>query len=112
MEEDFEEYYSSYEDPLAEIKAAAFEYLLLNPGSDFGDWQQGLIQQYPSEVVDALGNNPFEVYAALTDLWEADYTDPRTGIEQSIKDWALAFATEQSVDLYYRLVEVLPSDEE
>lgn len=113
MEEDFEEYYSPYsKDPLAEIKAAAFEYLLLNPGSDFGDWQDGMLEQYPDDVVDALGNNPPEVFAAFADLWEADYTDPRTGIEQSIKNWALAFATEQSVDLYYRLAEVLSSDEE
>lgn len=65
----------------AELKAAAFEYLLLNPGSEFGDWKQGLISDYPTEVVDALGNNPEEVYADLADLWESDYADPKTGIE-------------------------------
>jgi hypothetical protein len=53
-----------------ELKAAAFEFLLLNPGSEFGDWQQGLIEQYPTEVVDTLGSNPEEVYAELADLWE------------------------------------------
>lgn len=44
----------------AELQDAAFEYLLLNPGSEFGDWKQGLISDYPTEVVDALGNNPEE----------------------------------------------------
>lgn len=89
-----------------ELKAAAFEYLLLNPGSEFGDWQQGMIEQYPTEVVDALGSNPDEVYAGLADLWEADYTDQKTCMEQKFSEWAQAFATEKSVDVYYRLVEV------
>ena len=93
-------------DPLMdELKAAAFEYLLLNPGSEFGDWQQGLIEQYPTEVVDALGSNPDEVYADLADLWESEYTDPKTGIWKDIHEWAECFATEQSVDIYYRLVD-------
>lgn len=88
-----------------ELKDAAFEYLLLNPGSEFGDWQQGLIEDYPTEVVDALGNDPADVYSSLADLWEDDYEDTKTGIEQSFSDWALTFATEQSVDIYYKLVE-------
>lgn len=91
----------------AELQEAAFEYLLTNPGSEFGDWQQGLINEYPNEVVDALGNNPFEVYSDLADLWETEYTDPKTGIWKDFKDWALAFATEQAVDLYYELVEAI-----
>lgn len=93
-------------DPLMdELKAAAFEYLLLNPGSDFGDWQQGLIEQYPAEVVDALGNNPDEVFAELSDLWESDYTDPKTGIEQKFSEWAMSFANEHAVGIYYFLVD-------
>lgn len=93
-------------DPLMdELRDAAFEYLLLNPGSEFGDWQQGLIEDYPTEVVDALGNDPADVYSSLADLWEDDYEDTKTGIEQRFSDWALAFATEQSVNIYYELVE-------
>lgn len=93
-------------DPLMdELKDAAFEYLLLNPGSEFGDWQQGLIEDYPTEVVDALGNDPEDVYSSLADLWEKDYEDTKTGLEQRLCDWALAFATEQSVDIYCKLVE-------
>lgn len=90
-----------------ELKEAAFEYLLLNPGSDFGEWRQGLIQDYPTEVVDALGNNPMEVYADLAELWNSEYTDPQTGIWKDFKNWALAFANDESVDIYYRLVEAL-----
>ena len=80
-----------------ELKAAAFEYLLLNPGSEFGDWQQGMIEQYPTEVVDALGSNPEEVFADLADLWGSDYTDPKTGMEQKLSEWAMSFANEYSV---------------
>jgi hypothetical protein len=91
---------------MEELKAAAFEFLRLNPGSEFGDFQQGLIDDYPAEVVDALGNNPNEVFADISDLWESDYLDPATGLEKSFEDWALCFCTEQSVDLYYDLAEV------
>ena len=99
-------------DPLRDqLKDSAFEYLLLNPGSEFGDWQQGLIENYPTEVVDALGNDPADVYSSLADLWEDDYEDPKTGIEQRLCDWALAFATEQSVDIYYKLVEAYSRQE-
>lgn len=88
-----------------ELKEAAFEYLLLNPGSEFGDWQQSLISDYPTEVVDALGTDPEEVYAALADLWESDYCDPKTGIEQKFSEWAMSFANEYAVGIYYFLVD-------
>lgn len=88
-----------------ELKDAAFEYLLLNPGSEFGDWEQGLISDYPTEVVDALGDNPHEVFADLADLWESDYCDPKTDIEQSFAEWAMSFATENAVGIYYYLVD-------
>lgn len=92
-------------DFLQELKEAAFEYLLLNPGSEFGDWQQGLISDYPAEVVDALGNNPNEVFADLADLWESDYEDPKTGIEQKLCEWAMSFANEYAVGIYYFLAD-------
>lgn len=88
-----------------ELKAAAFEYLLLNPGSEFGDWQQGLLSYYPAEVVDALGNNPTEVFADLADMWESDYEDPNTGICQKFSEWAMSFANEYAVGIYYYLVD-------
>lgn len=93
-------------DPLMdELREAAFEYLLLNPGSEFGDWSKGLIEEYPAEVVDALGNTPNEVNADLADLWETDYTDPKTGIEQKFSEWAMSFANEHAVGIYYFLVD-------
>lgn len=94
-----------YTDSTAELHEAAFEYLLLHPGSDFGDWQQGLISDYPTEVVDALGTVPDEVYAALADLWEYDYRDPKTGLEQKFSEWAMSFANEYAIGIYYLLVE-------
>lgn len=104
MDEEFN--YWTKSDPLMdELKDAAFEYLLLNPGSEFGDWQQGLITEYPTEVVDALGNNPDEVYSDLSDLWESNYTDPKTGMEQKFSEWAMSFANEYAVGVYYFLVD-------
>lgn len=93
------------DDSRAVLREAAFEYLLLNPGSEFGDWQQGLISDYPTEVVDALGTNLEEVYAELADLWESDYEDSKTGIEQKFSEWAMSFANENAVGIYYYLVD-------
>lgn len=104
-QEQYEELELFSDDSMAELKAAAFEYLLLNPGSEFGDWQNGLISDYPTEVVDALGNNPNEVFASISDLWESDYEDPKTGIEQKFSEWAMAFANEYAVGIYYYLVD-------
>lgn len=101
-----EEYHYDKIDPLMdELKDVAFEFLLLNPGSEFGDWQQGLIEQYPAEVVDALGNNPHEVYSDLADLWETGYLDQKTGMEQKFSEWAMSFANEYAVGVYYFLVD-------
>ncbi len=96
------------EDPIMEeLKAAAFEVILLNPGCDRGDWAQTLVEQYGDQVIDAYGENPEEVYHALTDLWEAPYYDHNSGLEQDFSEWAATFSTEQSVQLYYHLTEAL-----
>lgn len=104
MDEEFD-YWTHKDTLMDELKEAAFEFLLINPGSEFGDWQQGLIEDYPAEVVDALGNNPTEVFADLADLWESDYLDHNTGIEQKFCEWALSFANENAVGVYYYLVD-------
>ncbi len=88
-----------------ELKAAAFEVLLLNPGIEQGDWSSNLVENYPTEVVDALGTSPEEVFAALADLWDDVYFDPATGMEKSFSDWAQTFCNEKATDLYYALVE-------
>lgn len=50
------------------LKECAWNVLHENPGIDFGEWSQSLIEQYPTEVVDALGSNPMDVYASLADM--------------------------------------------
>ena len=82
------------DETLEELKAAAFEALLLNPGCEQGDWAEILVSQYGTEVVDAYGTNPDEVYAELADLWESPYLDENSGLEYDFKTWAGAFATE------------------
>lgn len=94
---------------LDELKTAAFEVLLLNPGSEQADWSSILVEDYSIEVVDALGSEPFEVFASLADLWEDVYLDPATGIEKSYEDWAITFCNQQTVELYYELVEARKS---
>ena len=90
----------------AELKEAAWNILHENPGTDFGDWQMMLIEQYPTEVVDALGTNPPEVFAELSDWWDSmDYDDGVLEIPHTFREWAEYFATERSVELYDLLVE-------
>ena len=90
----------------ADLKEAAWNILHENPGTDFGDWQMMLIEQYPTEVVDALGTNPPEVFAELSDWWDyMDYDDGVLEIPHTFREWAEYFATERSVELYDLLVE-------
>ena len=89
---------------LEELKAAAFEVLLLNPGCDEGDWAKILVEQYGTEVVDAFGNNPPEVFALLADLWESPYYDHNSGLEYDYKTWAKALWTDASIQMYYDMV--------
>lgn len=89
-----------------DLKQAAWNILHENPGCECGDWITMLIEQYPMEVVDALGANPFEVEPLLSDMWDCnDYTDECTGECHSFKEWAEYFATDHSVELYDMLVE-------
>ena len=91
------------DDTMEELKAAAFEVLLLNPGCELTDWANILVEQYGTEVVDAYGNNPDDVFAALTDLWETPYYDFNSGLEYDFKTWANALKTDDSVEMYYDL---------
>lgn len=90
----------------AELKEAAWNVLHENPGCDFDEWRQALIEQYPTEVVDALGSDPFEASASLADMWDSwDYEDIETGECHTLQEWAEYFATEKSVELYDLLVD-------
>lgn len=105
-EENQEEELDEAPDFYADLKEAAWNILHENPGTDFGDWQMMLIEQYPTEVVDALGTNPPEVFAELSDWWDCmDYDDRVLEIPHTFREWAEYFATERSVELYDLLVE-------
>ncbi len=96
-----------YNETLDELKHVAFEAILLNPGSEFDDWQQTLIYEYPSEVVDAYGYDPEDVEASLSDLWETPYEDTASGLEYTFETWAQCFCNEAAVQLYYDMIEKL-----
>ncbi|MBD5332226.1 MAG: hypothetical protein HDR97_00545 [Bacteroides sp.] len=94
-------------DPFADLKDAAWNVLHDNPGYDFDEWSSTLVEQYPTEVVDVFGTNPVEVYAALAEMWDStDYEDLETGECHTFQEWAGYFATDESVELYDKLVEV------
>lgn len=77
----------------AELKEAAWNVLHENPGIDFGEWSQSLIEQYPTEVVDALGATP-DVYASLADMWDSDdFTDEDTGECHTFGRWSEYFGS-------------------
>lgn len=89
-----------------ELKTAAWNVLHENPGHGFDEWVQTLMEQYPAEVVDAMGSHPAETYSSLADMWDSwDYEDPETGECHTFKVWAEYFATERSVELYDLLAE-------
>ncbi|MGN0228977.1 MAG: hypothetical protein ACI4BH_04115 [Muribaculaceae bacterium] len=92
-------------DAVDELKAAAFEVLLLNPGCEQSDWTKILVEQYGTELIDAYGTNPQDVYASLAELWECPYFDKNSGLEYNYKTWAEALWTDASVQLYYDLTE-------
>lgn len=88
-----------------DLKIAAFNAIYKHGSEDCGGWIDTLINNYPREVVDAVGNNPSEVYAELSDLWNTmDYEDPRTGICLIYRDWAEYFANEFSHIVYDELI--------
>lgn len=102
-EPDFDEDEPDFE---ADLIEAGWNILHENPGLDCQEWINELLEQYPAEVVDALGNNPPEVFSTLTDWWEGkEYTDPETGEWHTLGEWAEYFATDRSGKLYDMLVD-------
>lgn len=89
-----------------ELKQAGWNILHENPGTEFGDWVTMLMEQYPTEVVDAVGSHPAEAYASLSDMWDSDdYMDDDTAMCCTFAEWAEYFATDRSVTLYDLLAE-------
>ena len=80
-------------DFVEELKTCAFNIVRENPGIERSEWIDKLIRHYPSEVVDAYGNDPYEVYPLLEDMWDCnDYEDPETHDCMSFADWSEYFA--------------------
>lgn len=80
-----EYFVESTSDFVGELQEAAWAVLKGNPGTDMAEWIELLFEQYPAEVIDALG------------------TDKKTGMTETYRDWAAYFATERSVKLYEML---------
>ena len=89
------------DEALDELKAAAFEVLLLHPGIERSQWTRLLVTQYGSEVIDAFGRDAPTAYASLDKLWLTPYRDENSGLERTYQVWAEAFSTEAAVQMYY-----------
>ena len=91
------------EELLNELHHAAFEVLLLHPGTTRDTWVQTLIEQYPTEVIDALGTDEETTRERLNKMWHEDYTDT-AGKTRSYADWAALLATEEDISNYYKTI--------
>lgn len=91
-------------DTLDELKAEAFEVLLLHPGCDFDKWAETLTRQYGTELIDAYGTAPAKIYASLQGLWKSPYRDEASGLERGCRTWAEALSTPAAVDMYYDMI--------
>ena len=63
------------EELMNELRHAAFEVLLLHPATTRETWVQTLMEQYPTEVADALGTDEEQTRERLKNMWCEDYTD-------------------------------------
>jgi hypothetical protein len=86
-----------------ELHHAAFEVLLLHPGTTRDTWVQTLMEQYPTEVTDALGTDTETTCERLEKMWDEDYTDT-AGETRSYADWAALFATENDISNYFKTI--------
>jgi hypothetical protein len=91
------------EEFLNELRHAAFEVLLLHPATTRDKWVQILIEQYPTEVTDALGTDTETTRERLNKMWHDTYTDT-AGVTRSYADWAALFATEEDISNYYKTI--------
>lgn len=88
-----------------ELKQCAWDVLHENPGYDFDEWLQTLIEQFPTEVVDAIGSHPAKTYASLCELWDDEYTDSETGVCRTFRQWAKRFGSYSAIDRYDKAAE-------
>lgn len=99
-----EYFVESTSDFVGELQEAAWAVLKGNPGTDMAEWIELLFEQYPAEVIDALGTDEETVRGTLSWWWTCEvFTDKKTGMTETYRDWAAYFATERSVKLYEML---------
>lgn len=91
------------ENLIEELHHAAFEVLLLHPSTTRDTWVQTLMEQYPTEVIDALGTDTETTRKRLNKMWHDTYTDT-AGETRSYADWAALFATDADVQAYYKTI--------
>lgn len=91
------------EELLSELRNAAFEVLLLHPATTRDTWVHTLMDQYPTEVADALGTDTETTRKRLNKMWGDTYTDT-AGETRSYADWAALFATEEDISNYYKTI--------
>lgn len=89
------------EDLIDELHHAAFEVLLLHPGTTRDTWVQTLMEQYPTEVIDALDTETSR--ERLNRMWHDTYTDT-AGNTRSYAEWAALFATDAAITEYYKTI--------
>ena len=91
------------EELLNELRHAAFEVLLLHPATTRDTWVQLLMEQYPTEVTDALCTDKKMARERLNKMWGEDYTDT-AGVTRSYAEWAALLATEEDISNYYKTI--------
>ena len=91
----------------ARLNVAAFMLLRLNPGCDYNRWASLLVEKHCTDLMDVFNRHcaPEELLDGIRDMWDAHYYDYDSGLEYSYKTWAAAFATEESVQMYYDMIE-------
>lgn len=99
------------EEALDGLKGAAFETLLLYPGAKKEGWAKMLLKHYGTELIDAYDTNPAKIFAAIDNLWNTPYHDENSGLAYTFSQWAEAFATKQSVQMYYDLIKTSKKDD-
>lgn len=91
------------EELINELRHAAFEVLLLHPATTRNTWVQTLIEQYPTEVADALGTDTETTRERLNKMWHDTYTDT-AGVSRTYAEWAARFATDAAINEYYKTI--------
>ena len=91
------------EELINELHHAAFEVLLLHPGTTRDTWVQTLMEQYAMEVTDALGTDTETTRERLNKMWGEDYTDT-AGVTRSYAEWAALLATDAAITEYYKTI--------